>query len=653
MRVTLDNTEVYMNRDDLPAFSYGVSDPLDPSVVKGDTSTSFVLPGALVNRVAGPIALGEDTPLPKIIAFGEAGVDYVRAKCVPIESSVNGYRLEAISGNSSWIDKARKTKLKELDLGQSETITTALQMASWTDETLLLYFPLINYGQILVTDLSSDPLDPKYLRPALRVANILDTFFGPEGYEIRPQGKLQAIWRKLILPNTENIKVGSEYVEGNKLELENPNDASITINDRFPGGFPTAAPTPLPEGATFISDPGGNNTGTYYFTAPVDMEVDVYVELYVTATMGIFDTNTWWLVIFDTAFPTIPLYIQATDVFGPLGYMNIPGGVLATITMQAGQEIGVGLWAADVDTPATVHTCKVIYTPSQVEYQTGITIDIAATAPDLSVMDILKGLAGNRCLIFDTRDDEGVVNVSLYDDKFVPFQVEGIDMRDRQTFPITRLTPPKPRRILFKWKHDDQDEKMRVLDATHNEAGFGGHIHIVKGGLDEDSIVELPWAATAMEFVYEGSVFVPTMAEKDQTPSVAKYDWQPRLLIADGVASGAWTLEGEGLLAAYPKCYFYFPSEVDLGLVFGTETGTAGSFAGTIARFFSNYLYRADNSKMARALIRFFDDELIDLDMGVPRLLSDGLENHWMYLTDVKGKTFGDDAPTECELIQS
>jgi hypothetical protein len=41
----------------------------------------------------------------------------------------------------------------------------------------------------------------------------------------------------------------------------------------------------------------------------------------------------------------------------------------------------------------------------------------------------------------------------------------------------------------------------------------------------------------------------------------------------------------------------------------------------------------------------------MNFEFARPRLVNDGYGNVWMYVQQIKGKTFGDDSPVECELI--
>jgi hypothetical protein len=86
--------------------------------------------------------------------------------------------------------------------------------------------------------------------------------------------------------------------------------------------------------------------------------------------------------------------------------------------------------------------------------------------------------------------------------------------------------------------------------------------------------------------------------------------------------------------------------EGDESLAFGNENGSTG----TVDRHWKNWLTRAARP-FFRGMVRLYDDEFLNFGFNRPRLIHDGYNPLWVYVSTVKSKRFGDGSPVECELI--
>ena len=130
-----------------------------------------------------------------------------------------------------------------------------------------------------------------------------------------------------------------------------------------------------------------------------------------------------------------------------------------------------------------------------------------------------------------------------------------------------------------------------------------------------------------------------------------RYRWTPRILLSDGLARGSWTFDSV-LLEQYPKCFFVYPGEAELTMAIDQETYLGDVGPGLASLYHARHLRRTDESKSLEIDLFLYDDELPELDFGVPVFVHDGATPGWYYFTEIKQKRYGVDEPTRCELIQ-
>jgi len=146
-KVTIGDTEVFLPADRLPEFSYSLFDLTDPSKVRGARSTTFEIPATNAARQElGGVTLAEASPGPLPLRIGDGGVTIFGGTAVPTEWGDDVITVNAFGDNAGWFSAAKGTRIQDLDLGVSETINAAYQIASWTDEEQADVYPLIDYG---------------------------------------------------------------------------------------------------------------------------------------------------------------------------------------------------------------------------------------------------------------------------------------------------------------------------------------------------------------------------------------------------------------------------------------------------------------------------------------------------------------------------
>lgn len=643
MNVTIGTTEVDMHPDDLPGFSFAIDDPLKPGTVAGTSSTTFKLPATNAAKQAMGGASMAEEPIetdPELII----GNGYVQTLIRPIEWDDEEIRAVALGNNSGWIADLKATKINELDLGESPRIDQSTMQDTWFDEDSLLYFPVIDYG--FDWELEVHPSVAE-IRPGTRCHVLLKKAFAKLGYSVKVVGSLRNVWKKFILPCTQDINAGERTRDLHTMKL--------TQNVQSFQFYNTASTIPLPDVVNVVDDPGGNNTGTYFYTAPYNMEVEVFFDMTFSNQFAngllmfrVYDTGTGNPISAIMNVPTLAAGTVHTKT-------NVSLGV---VTLTQGQEIGVGLQAqflADL----TIQSCEIRFVPTAIEYQEGITVDIDSCMSKISAWDVLMGIHYTRCLSFDTDDLTKQVTISYNREKYRDI-AEGRSLvgREDHTDPPVKGDPLRPERVVFAWKDDDRDLFLEEANADAGDRGWGGHIYPVNRGRLKEVRVEVPFAATAMRS-YPGGLTIPVMREHDDFTTGPldadyigpTYRWAPRILMEDGMASGTWEFD-LGVVTAYPKCFFVFPGETDFGMSFHPETAVGTSGPGNVANHWGPYLQRFALSRTLSIDLFHYDDELQSIDLGVPVEVNDGKCLGWYYITKIDRKRFGKHEPTRTELIQ-
>lgn len=655
MIVTIDGHEVFMAADDVPAFTFALQDPLDLRAIRGSRSTTFKVPATVValTQVGGP-AMSEEQDRMHELFIGEGGNAYIKNTVRVIEQDRDTVRLLAVGRNASWMDALKERKINELDLGESPLVNNANQEATWDDEDGVLYYPLIDYGD-LVDRAPTYNVTEKQLRPAVRVHRILSNAFNEIGYTVKVSGRLNNTWKKFLIPNTvTDIRAIQASLDLHTTHLRLaafPQAVALTGITRLDVPVDTADIDP-----------------SAHYLAPSSYDITIDATVRVTCD---FILQWQYPTIVPASEPRRWVVTLEDDLGAALGSRIIEGSGddqnhnknfhldFGPVDMNGfrSYRLRIQHYSSGYPNPTQFDFLKVLiqYTPENIPYNSDIQFRIASALPPLSVLDVVKAMVLNRCLVVQTDDAQHTVTFSLYDDHFRDPSTHGVDFTARldHTEAPVKVTPITPRRVDFLWQEDGRDTLLQEF-RRDNGRGLGDALVSVDGGSDDVQEVTMPFAPTYMSYIFDGGVGGVLVARlrdaENGTYQVADYDWEPRLLISDGMAAGEWTFDGVAR-TEYPKCYFCAPGE-RFTLAFDTERIYGDCAPGTTLVEWASRLRRLEESKLLKASLLLHDDEMQDIDFGRPVLLHDGEDVGWYYFSEIRQKRFGRQEPTECELIQ-
>ena len=537
---------------------------------------------------------------------------------------------------------SKKSRLSDLDLGESPTVNAANQAATWTDEDSTLYYPLIDYGSF-EGRASTHNVAVERILPGVRVHRVVASIYMALGFSVRVVGRLSRLWKKLILPFVSGeVQIDARYLVGNTSLVYQSGTQSYTPNPIFP---------PIVINATAIfDDPGGNISGPYY-VPPFTMAMQATITLRLKATWSTTGSHTVVFGLWDFSTSTaysLPVFFHTS---GTTLEVNTQFVINSLFYLPAGDNIGLGVWRSSPPPGVTldafeVYECAVEWKPTNIQYQEGLTFDIASTLPDLTYGELLKGIANWGNIVFSTDDQTKEVTIQFYDDLLKGID-DGEDWSDRMDGFPTKIKDDAAARYLFTFKGDRKD-RLRVEDEALNpERPLGDHTYEAGGSGDEEEI-ELPFAATYANDTFNG-VTIPALYKENGTYQTDYYEYEPRILIADGLQPGEWTFDSV-LQTEYPFVYFADPSGA-FNLSFDNELSRGTPIQGTVAAYWTDRLRTMVDGVKLQADVFIHDYEVQGFDVGVPRLMNDGLVDGWYYVFEISGKTFGDGAPCGCLLI--
>jgi uncharacterized delta-60 repeat protein len=655
MRAKINGSEVYLKDDQAPAFSSSINKLTDPSKVSGVTSTTIkVVATVEAKRVLGTefMAEAKRTTRPTL-TIGEQG-ELFNSSILPLRQDRETIECFAVGGNASWFEYAKATKLNEFDYGISELITSAVQQATWTDEDSFLFFPLIDFG-LLFTKSSTYDVQPSSLKPGARVHRLLNDAMAPTGLRFVAMGSFADHWKKVMV-----------------------------IDPQAKPSFEIATPWPWNELAE-----GGFNPDTYYFVPSVDGLLDLTFDTVTPIICGYdpfnpeYDGIRFRISLYDftdqvalASYEPPLLFFLDTD-YGTLTLDHDFTG----INVKAGHNIGVAVQALGLDdqersfetlgvggvmayslnsgaqtlnlTASFSESFEITDALLTREYLAGTHLQLSSVAPDMTLSELIVAFGAACGLAFNTRPELGVIE--LWDDReYFPNSATGVSTRDwsgriDHSIGPAKEVPDTSSSITLKWKADDTDRLLnranRTIDAPE---GFGGYVQDL-GGTAGVTTIEVPFAPTVTGKLF-GTCVVPCMSKYKGTIGEDDYEREPRMLIADGTASGDWKFDGS-TMSVYPLVYFH-SSEAVVVLPFGNANITADAQKESKDYQWKRRLRRISESSVLEAYIRIYDHEFQGFDHGMPTLVDDGSGPAWYYVQEISQHQFGTGKPTKCTLVQ-
>ena len=668
MRFRIDGFQVFTDNDQPPAFTLSVNSIIDPSKINGTASSTIkVISTKEAKRILGSEYMAEvpRNNRPRL-RVGDDDVDIYATDVAPVSFDRNVIECIGVGGNASWFNYASDTNISEIDLGESVgPLDYAAIMATYTDEDSLLYFPLASYGYL--DDRSNSFNVQRWrLRPALRIHRILEIAMAAQGFEFIPMGRLAERWKKFVVLTPSEVRTNIPFDNPEGALVRPAGSAGYTLTNL--GATPNSYPLSLVE-----LDPASHISTSFFQTTEAG-GIDVRVEG-VGLLIDVFspppDGELFYFHVYDFTNGTVlatktvaydsAAYLDGVRLFHTFENVTVPTGADIGIAMQ--RETGGYSGTCSIN-----QDCLVSYSPVDIFYEPGYllwnqddfvtysmdvvspAIDIKSAAPDMSIADLLIGLANNQNLVMITKED-GRIEV-WYEKEYFRKPDPSIEVRDwsdRMDHSVgpKRIREKVPTKILFRWKDDSGDEDLYRATAVSAYPKYANEDYAIPFGFAPEKKIQLPFSATVMGEIL-GGISAPVMRKKDGTYQVDSFDRQPRLLIADGTRSGTWNAGGASQ-SVYPFCYFV-TNEAD-GIPIAWGNATAG-YAHSVATNWYDRLLRMRTSSILEAYLFLRDNELQEFDHGMPTLVDDGSGPAWYYVQEIVQHRFGGNQPTKCLLVE-
>lgn len=666
MKGRIDGTEVYLSESQLPEFTASINDILDPSSIKGTRSTTIrVIRTPEAARAVGSEYMAEqprnDRPTLRI---GDDSVDLFSATVVPVSRNRNEVELIAVGGNASWFEYAKTKRIRDHAWGDTDQISTAMQVASWTDLDALVYYALMDFGAI--THPPSSNVISDNLRPAFRAHRVIGDLMAAQGWKVKPMGQLADHWKRLpvidpdakfVIPIPSAIAWqqladgsgtapnGFYFVPGADGTMDvDVDDVTFTIDD------PTSAEFDGVEFLVVVYDftdkliVAQQSIGSRFFGEPD------YATRVINATftgIEVVDGHQYYVgiqaVALDNQERTITVLAGYEDNIPPT-----PDVLLASITYDLNS--GAQVLSITRDTDSTLELTD--QESEGVIYSVGSRLRIAKMMPDWTLIKLMTGLSNALCLAWVTNDASKTVEV-WYDREYFRKPSRSVTTRDwTDRLDITeapeQIEPSKPRVLEFKWASDDADALLRRHTRAIG-APYGSARIEIDNAYGNERTIDIPFAPTAMASGVNG-LFIPVARQFDSTEVGSVYKRTVRLLVDGGMVSGSWLLNGASQ-TQYPLAYFAY-DQADIVLptdnvnVYGINEPVSVN---------TNWKRRLDELRYARVLecsVMLRDHEIRDFDHGMPTLLDDGSGPRWYYVQEIQGHRFGRREPTRVRLVE-
>src|SRR5574343_700449 len=666
MRGRIDGTDVYLSEDQLPEFTVSIDDVLDPSSIKGtrSTTTELIRTPELARAMGSEYMAEQPRNDRPTLRIGDDSVDLFSVPVVPISRSRTSYSVIAIGGNASWFEYAKTKRIRDHAWGDTDQISTADQVASWTDLDALVYYSLIDFGAISQPPSSNVISDN--LRPALRAHRISGDLMAERGWTVTPKGELADHWKKLLIidPKAKFTIPIPSFIPWTQL----------ADNSGFnPDGVyfvPTADGTMSVEldGVTFsIDDP----------TNPEFDGVEFVVVVYDFTDRRIVAQQSIGSRFFgDPDYGTRVINATFTDVEAINGhqyYVGIQAMALddqeRTITIAAGFEdnpdpvpdVLLASITYDLNSGAQVLSLTretdgtMELTDQESEgsiYTVGMRLRMAKMMPDWTLIRLIQAVSNALCMRWVTNDQTRTIE-AWYDREYFRKPTRSTTTRDwTDRLDITeapeRIDPAKPKVLSITWAADEEDLLLR----RHNRAlgtSYGSTRLEFDNAYGAERTIDIPFAPTAMATGVNG-LRIPVARQFDDMSGGSNYERPVRLLVDGGLRSGSWSLNGVSQ-TQYPFAYFAWD---DAEVVLPTDNVNVYGVNEPVS-VNTNWKRRLDELRYARVLecsVMLRDHEIRDFDHGMPTLLDDGSGPRWYYVQEIQGHRFGRREPTRVRLVE-
>lgn len=673
MNTYLNDTEVFLDGDQLPAFTLSLSDLLDPSSIRGTRSSTIRILNTPESRaILGSEAMmwnGADTR--PTIAFKEGGATVFTADVIVMRADRNVYEVAAIGGNASWFEWAKKTKLQQFDLGISERITASVIASTWTDSPGFFYFPLIDFGSLEDRAIAYEvPAD--VIRPGIGLRAALSKGFSDQDWHFKPMGLFRDHLAKMVIHN--GGRDAKSIDDGNGA---NTIAAHMTVNPSTPYSFKRyGGANPVPVDLSDLTITLGsalmNATSESY---RADRDVNMHTS-FVTLRIGIPPSYVGYrfrIALWDATDGRELSGVWTRAIDGADSSPFEFTGTLPTAYVLKGHDVHFAVMLDDQYGSASYTGSLTNGPPNQINYDPEVDylydskLVIATAAPAMTVIDVLKGLNDWRGLVFNTVVLEKRIEV-WYDDEFFR-PLTAADQRDMRgkidhSTPPAKLSQQLPGRMLYRFKEDKADREVARITRLVGSPGYANADAEIGGAMD-DKTITLPFAATAMGSILDDLLMVPVIRKVDGDYQVDSFDIEPRILIADGQETENWTLQADPVLGTaptalsyYPKCYFLWPGRDNVPMAFDQAIHIAKGFLpnmtpGTTKTSALQRIARMAQSKVFEAMARWEDHQIVDFDHGQATIVHDGHSEGVYYVQKIDGYTPGKGRFVKTQFVQA
>lgn len=204
MRALIDDQEIDVAPDELPAFTFSIEDTLDIGSSRGARSTTMRLPMTNRNRrVIGGHSIGEQVRTGLRFSVRNGTASYFDGRCYVMDRSPYEASVIAVGDNAGWMAALRGRGLRDVNYGwvvsQGVLPSTSTVVTDSWDGSKPYVFPLIDYGQWEEVPLGYNVTNAM-LHPCMFVNHALNVAFGEIGYGITGAGSFKATFDKLIVP---------------------------------------------------------------------------------------------------------------------------------------------------------------------------------------------------------------------------------------------------------------------------------------------------------------------------------------------------------------------------------------------------------------------------------------------------------------------
>lgn len=664
--------EVFVDGDQAPAFTLSLSDLLDPSSIRGTRSSTIRILNTPESRAVlgseAMMSIGPDRPT---IKFLDGGIDVFTSEIVVLRSDRNVFECAAVGGNAMWFEWAKKTKLSALDLGISERIIASVIADTWTNAPGAMYFPLIDFGSLEDRAITYEvPAD--VIRPGVGLKYALAHGFNSQDWHFSAKGLFADHLKKMVVHNGgRNAKSIDDGNGANTIA------AHMTVNPDTPYSFKRyggANPDPVDLSDLTITLGSSMMSGTSE-SYLADRDLTMHTS-FVTLRIGIptgYVGYRFRVVLWDRTDGRELAGVWSREMTGGDSSPFEFTGTLPKAYVLNGHDVHFAVLLDDAFGSASYTGSLSNGPPNQINYDPEVPylydskLIIGTAAPDLTIIDVLKGINDWRGLVFNTLPLQRRIEVWYDDEFFRPLTAtDKRDMRGRidHTVAPAKLNQQLPVRFLYRFKEDKNDREVSRITRLIGAPGYA-NADVEIGGYMDERTVTLPFAATAMGSILDDELMVPVIRRVDGDYQVDYFDIEPRILIADGQASANWTLQADPVLGTaptdlsyYPKCYFLWPGGRNIPMAFGEAIHLAKGFGpnltlGTTKTSALRRIQRMANSKVFEGYAAWDDFELTELDFGQATVVHDGHSEGTYYVQKVGDRRLGQDRFSKTLFIEA